>query len=198
MYRQNEGVRDAVNCIFALPFVPVADVVSVFNDLRDDPNLPAEVEPLYTYFESTYVTGTLARGRRRATPPRYALMMWNHYLSTLEGFGRSNNHSEAWNAKFTKMIVTNHSNIWKFIEYIKKDQRDNEQIMIQLATGHTNVRHPVRRSYVQNQNFITTVVRQYDTYRTEGNVNTYLKSIAYRLKRPNVEEEDNEEEEQQQ
>ena len=55
------------------------------------------------------------------------------------------------------------------------------------------MRHPLRLSYLQNQKFIETIVGRYAVYKAENDIRTYLKAIAYRLKRPAVDDEDNEE-----
>lgn len=191
-YRENEQVREAMNCLFALPFMPLPMLNDVFDDLFADienSEHANELIELYTYMENTFIRGTPARGRRRATQPRFRPQLWNHYQPTRDRSARTNNYAEAWNAKFAKLIVTHHSNLWKFIENLKKDQRDNDQLITQLLGGHQQIRHPIRRSYLTNHQRIEAIVDNLDYYVERGEMKMYLLAIAYRLKRPTEDEE---------
>lgn len=192
-YKENQAVKDAVNYLLALPFIPLPHVVPVFDDLQDE-LLPEEVVPLYLYVERTWCRGVQARGRRRAVAPRYRPELWNQYDATISQAARTNNYSEAWNAKFTKQIITHHSNLWKFIDFLKRDHRDNELLMVQLSGGHRNVKHPIRPSFLENQCYIEAIVDNYSVYVARNDIKTYLKAIAYRIKRPVVEDQEAEEE----
>ena len=81
------------------------------------------------------------------------------------------------------MINCHHSSIWKFLEFIKKDQRDNEIIIQQLLGGHTRVKHPIKREYIESQEQIENIVSQYEEYKRTHEIDTYLRAISYRIKR---------------
>lgn len=86
-----------------------------------------------------------------------------------------------------------HSSFWKFLEHLKKDQRDNEVMMLQLAGGHTKIKHPVRRIYKVNQVRIEVIVVNYAEYKENVYIPRCLRSISYRLRRnyvPEIEAED--------
>ena len=53
----------------ALAFVPPEDVLRVFDAFYD--GIPHAFVPVTDYFETTYIRGIRARGRRRAVRPRY-------------------------------------------------------------------------------------------------------------------------------
>lgn len=80
---QNREIKIAVHQICAIAFVPVAEMEEHFVHLRS--HIPDEVEPVYDYFDHTYVRGRPARvtgrGRRPAQPrrlaPRYPPVLWN-------------------------------------------------------------------------------------------------------------------------
>lgn len=199
------SVKLAVNYLMALPFIPLPDLATVFRNLTQSLEAPEEyieqLQRLYTYAKTTFVSGVSARGRRRAQPPRYAPDTWNVFDATVNGMARTNNFVESWHARFAQLIVTHHANVWKFLDHLKLDQDDNESVIIQLARGHTVVRHRIPAKYRQNQQVIETVVGNYNAYKNSGTIKTYLEAISYRLKRPNCEQvagemfEDDEEEE---
>jgi hypothetical protein len=52
--------------------------------------------------------------------------------------------------------------IWKFIEYLQKDQHDNNLLINQLLGGHIGVRHPIKKSYLLNLRHVEQMVGNYD------------------------------------
>lgn len=146
--------------------------------------------PLYTYVDQTYLRGIPTRGRRHRIPPRFSPLIWNQYATTLSGMARTTNAVEAWHGKFSKLIVTYHSNVWKFLEYIKKEQHDIESLITQLLGGHQRIRYPIRDADKKNHQYIETIVRRYFEYKERNEIPLYLEAISYRLKRPNVDDDD--------
>ena len=69
-YNEEGEIRSAIQHLLALPFVPLVDVESVFDLIVS--HCPDDAMDLADYVEATYVRGRVARGRRRATLPRYA------------------------------------------------------------------------------------------------------------------------------
>lgn len=173
-------IRDEIRQLMALPFVPVEHVQDVFDSLVE--TLSEPVEDLVLYIERTYITGVPARGRRRAVQPRFPPQTWNVYNLVLNGFQRTTNAVEGWHSKFQKAIVTHHANIWKFIEYLQKDQHDNNLLINQLLGGHVGVRHPIKKSYMLNMRHVEQIVRNYNDYKDRGEIDRYLRAISYRLK----------------
>ena len=55
----------------------------------------------------------------------------------------------------------------------------------------------IRRVYLDQQCYINTIVSNYATYKTQNDVKLHLRAIAYRLKRPMIEDHNVAEEEQQ-
>lgn len=178
--------------LMRLPTFEYFEFRRVFRLLKDNlvvtESYQYQVSRLYVYVKETFVTGVSARGRRQGRAPRYAPEIWNQYEATVNQMSRTNNYVEAWNGKFSKLIGTHHPNIYKFIEFMKKDERDNEIVILQLAGGHINVKHKIPAKYKQNQLHIERIVGNYETYKNNGDFKTYLEAIAFRLKRPNSEE----------
>ena len=107
-YTENPQVRHAIQHLLGLAFVPLEDVEEVFNDIMED-DLPEAVLSVYETVEKTYVTGTPARGRRRAVPPRYPPAKWNVYQAVIHNEHRTNNMVEGYHNKFQKAIQVIHS-----------------------------------------------------------------------------------------
>ncbi|KAJ4445948.1 hypothetical protein ANN_12634 [Periplaneta americana] len=166
------GARNYVVCIYRRRGCFDSPIDKIEPDIMD----------LALYMERTYIRGSPARGRRRAMPPRFAAEIWNTYNQVLVGQHRTTNIVEGWHNRFQKHIVTHHASVWKFMEFIKKNQRNNEIIIIQLLGGNLNVRHPIKRSYLQNLSRVEEIVRNYNHYNGEGHIRTYFKAISCHLK----------------
>lgn len=155
-YPQEKPIKESIQILLAIPFVPLVDVEEAFDLIYDE--VHDDCITLADYVEKTYVRGTPARGRRRATAPRFSPQKWNVYQQVIDRSQRTNNVVEGWHSKFQKMIVTHHSNIWKFLDHIKADQADNEALIIQLEGGHTKIRHPIKKRYLLNQSQVEAIV----------------------------------------
>lgn len=200
-YGENVNIRETIQKLLSLPFVPIDDVLNIFDeivaeipdDLEDEDALMDVVQ----YIERTYVRGRAARGRRPASAPRFPPNIWSVYDLTVNRQQRSTNSVEGFHSKFQRKILTHHAGIWKFLEFLQKDQKENEVCIIQLEAGHNRIRYPIKPGYKKNQEQIERIVGNYDTFRNEGNVMQYLMSISYRIKLNTVAEtvEDNNDDE---
>lgn len=190
-FNENSGVRNIIRRLLALPFVPIEDVndtfdiiISEVDDGMDD-DIVAKLEEVFRYVDRIYIRGVPARGRQRAVAPRFAPPIWNVYNLVLNKIQRSTNAVEGWHSRWQRIIVSHHSSVWKFIENLKKDENENNVQMTQLMAGHTRIRYPVKRQYKRNQHQIEQIVSNYNTYKAEGNVLTYLLAISFKLKLTN-------------
>lgn len=179
-YHDDIDVRNSVSLFFSLPFIPLSDLLTVFDAIMDE--VHEDVVPLGLYIETTYVRGRPARGRRKAIEPRYPPTLWNVYDLVLQNDDRTNNVVEGWHSRFQKMINTHHASIWKFLERIQKDQKMNEVCITQLHGGHTRVKHPIKKKYAAKQAKISNIVAQYNVYKDEDNIFQYLRAISYNTK----------------
>ena len=102
----------------ALAYVPVRDVRRAFNLLVSS-SFVVENEQLLTefinYFELQWV------GRRR-NPPRVKLDWWNLYAATLEGAGRTNDHTEGWPSAFSKRINCTSPCFSNLVKHLRLEQ----------------------------------------------------------------------------
>lgn len=192
-YNESSDVKRSINIILALPFLPLADIIEAFVDLQDV--IDDEVRPLWRYVDETYVRGRRAWGRRRAVAPLFPPSVWNVYQACLDGDQRTNNFVESWHARFAKHVATYHPNIWKFLDKLRKEIKEHDQQMTQIVGGHRRVRRPIPDSNAQHNTAIEAIVGSYEDYRRRNDIETYLRAISYRLKRPKVIEADEADEE---
>lgn len=185
-YSDNEVVRNTVRKLLALPFVPVEDICEVFdeivNSIPEDHEHEEQLMEVINYVEHTYVRGRPARGRRAATNPQFPPNIWSVYSLTMNRRQRSTNAVEGFHSKFQRMIISYHSGIWKFLDHIKMDQKENEICILQLEAGHSRVRYPVKPSYKKNLEMIERIVENYQHFKDGNNISQYLKNISYRIK----------------
>ena len=83
-FDQDEEIRKCVQQLIALPFVPTADVIDVFDQLSADAPEGRAIDSLFDYVERTFI-----RGRRG--PARYGVEVWNVYELVVEKLQRTNN-----------------------------------------------------------------------------------------------------------
>ncbi|CAH0380846.1 unnamed protein product [Bemisia tabaci] len=57
-----------------------------------------------------------------------------------------------------------------------------EAAVTQLLGGHGHLRDPINSTYVRNQRRVETIVGNYEEYKQQNNVRTYLRAIANNLK----------------
>ena len=160
----------------ALPFLPIEDLQSTFDELYDQ--VTEEIVGLWEYIDQTHLRGRTARGKRRALPARLPPEILNVYRSVLSGLNRTNNVVEFWNGKFQRLIMVQHTSIWRFIEHVQIDQRDNTILIRQLLGGHSKIKHPVQQIYKDDQALIEQIVGRYSSYKEQGRVDVYLKAIG--------------------
>lgn len=115
-------IRNNLLELISLPFIPFEDLQEIFNNLMD--NLNESVVDFSTYIESTYIREQPVCGRRQVVPPKFPSEMCNAYELVLCQRQRTNNIVEGIHSKLRKVLLTHHSNIWKFLENMKNFQEE--------------------------------------------------------------------------
>jgi len=131
-------------------------------------------------FETTYVRGARARGRRREKPPRYEPKLWNQYDAVLQRQARTNNLSEGWHNRFQVIVGRHHPSLYAALEELQKEQADTEIILQQLQLGQ-RVKKVRSGRQEQLERHIHAIVSQYDEYEANDNVMCYLRAVGYNL-----------------
>ncbi len=157
----------------AVAFLPSDDVSVVFDQLQDQDYFPAELEPILSYFERTYIGRPYGRNNRRRVPT-FPIPTWNQYQRTLDGEARTNNACEAWHRSFNAQVAVSHPSIWKFVECLK---RESALVRLDLVQHNRGDAPPPRKNkkYAAVAQRILTIVRDH----AHRNVRDYLRGIAH-------------------
>lgn len=203
--RTEQGVKDLVNSLLAVPFLPPEDAEMVFDRIYDTIPLVAgafteQVTKLWDYVDRVYLRGgnarcyeALRRQRRRRRrpipPPRFPIWIWNVYLAVLNRIARTNNVVESWH-NILQLYIHSKTTIWKFLDNIMKHQAENNMLMVMLAGGNTRIKHPAKAVDRRNNERIETMVGNYANYKALGEFGTYLRGLSYNMKRYDVRDEE--------
>ena len=155
--------------VICLAFVPPQRIEIALQDLSD--YLPDELQPILDWFEDNDL-GRIDRrgnGRRAATFP---IEMWNMYLRVLNHEARTNNHAEAANRRIDAELQVQKPVIWKFIDSIKKMQKERDLVQQQLLSGQAPA--VKRLKYRQCDDRIERIVNDYANRTTIQ----YLRGLA--------------------
>lgn len=131
-YTTNPVIRKYTRILLALAFLPPREIANGFGDILDQEDFPRELEPVFDYFEDTYI-GRPVRNRRRA--PTFATCMWSVRERHEQGLPRTNNQLEAWHNAFQGGIQCSHPTLFKFIKYLQEEQALVERNITQIRQG---------------------------------------------------------------
>ncbi|XP_066947100.1 uncharacterized protein [Macrobrachium rosenbergii] len=119
-YHQDDEFSLKVRCFPALAFLPPNDVLSGFEELIDDNEIPEEI---VSYFSTNYIGDERGRGsRRRRLEPLFPIQLWNVYQSTVNEMPRTNNNLEGFHSSLRTSVTSSHPNIWKLIDALKNEE----------------------------------------------------------------------------
>lgn len=171
----DRSIKIYTHMLLALAYVPEPEVVRVYEDLLED--APAEIKPVYHYFDRTYVRGVPARGRRRAVLPRYAPTTWNQYDAVLANSHKTNNVSEGWHNRFRVMMGKHHPDLYSALAELKKEQGNTESCLAELSLGR-RVKNSPGRKWLNLQDRIYTIVLDFDDHVIDSTELDYLRLLA--------------------
>ena len=138
---------------------------------------PANFIPVAKYFESNYIRGVRAVGRRRAIKVRYDPALWNQYDSVLQGNARTNNASEGWHNRFRILVGRSHPGLYSFLKDLQKEQADVEYMLRDLRLGK-KIKNMPKNKFVEKETRISNIVRRYDAYVNSERELEYLDTVG--------------------
>lgn len=183
-YKEDEAFRHFVGMLDGLAFLPLTDVEAGISFLRTV--APEEAEGLISYFDETYVTGTYRHVGRisenpriRRTPARFPPEIWNVHDVTLNGGDRTNNHSEAWNRRYSSLLGHSHPTVWRAIDALRSEHSAVEGKIAQTLAGIPLAKR--QKASTRNlQSMIRNVCQDY----TEGRrtLESFLRGIGHTIR----------------
>ena len=94
-----------------------------------------------------------------AEQPLFDLALWNMYDQTIGDLLRTNNAVEGWHRRFQANVGAYHTNFWKFIDILKREQSLNHVNISQARAGHQP--EPQCRRYQDSNRRIKNIVQDY-------------------------------------
>ncbi|XP_018497106.1 uncharacterized protein LOC108865004 [Galendromus occidentalis] len=122
----------------ALAFVPPAELNSAVTELA--PLLPPELTPVLNYFEDVSLerlNRVAPDGAIERRAPRFPVEMWSVLQRTLDGEARTDNYAEAAHRRMQLEFGVSHPTLWKFIDGLRKIQKNRDFQMEQYIGGAT-------------------------------------------------------------
>ena len=136
-----------VKSLAALAFVPIDEVVNIFEILIDafpqdnDIDIDA-IRQLLFYFESTYVRNRVLADRIRE--PRFPPVKWNHFDHVVECLPKTTNCVEGFHNALNSMFLCKHPAVWvlfnglefrlKHTSYFNRKFLQSSRIQAELST----------------------------------------------------------------
>ncbi|CAI6348009.1 unnamed protein product [Macrosiphum euphorbiae] len=122
-----------------LAFLRIDDVIKGLEFLKSV--IPDEGTDLVKYFETTYVNGCpkiLGKNKRiivKNVPAPFPPSVWNVHLTTLNDNNRTNNQTEGWDHRFSKLFNQTHPFIWHLIEKMRLEVVVDSTHLLQRELG---------------------------------------------------------------
>ena len=126
-YNKHTNVQKAVDTFKALAYVPADKIVEVFDIYvepiiakivsDEDERCPEEMQSYFSYIETTYIGKFNRHGRR--SRPLFTPDIWSKFEAAKAGRQRTSNSCENWHSCIQSQVDT--KSIWKFIEFIRKE-----------------------------------------------------------------------------
>ena len=170
-YSEDFDFKIRVKKLAALAFLPVADVIPVFESLETT-FLNDELHIL-SYFEKTWI-GAPAGGRR--LPPKFSLHMWNVHDRSSTGSTRTTNSLEAFHHSFNSLISCQHPSFWKLLPALKKKQNLTDSTILKIQRGDSY------RTSAEEATRNTRISTLLDNY-TQPNADAFSGGIAFNYMR---------------
>ncbi|KAF0697291.1 Uncharacterized protein FWK35_00035520, partial [Aphis craccivora] len=118
-YRENQNLIEFCGKMNGSAFLPIGDKYGIAYLKKI---VPEEAESLLNYFDETYVNGKYGQVKNennkivlKNCPPTFPPNLWNVNESTLNDEERTNNSTEGWNLRFSKLVGQTHPKIWTII-----------------------------------------------------------------------------------
>lgn len=184
LYRNDEAFSEYCRKLDSLAFLPTTDVKAGMDYLKSV--MCDDAIDLVTYFDSTYVNGTYRRIAQndlsitlRNCPPMFPPNIWNVHESTLRNEDRTNNRTEGWNHRFSKLVGHNHPTVWTLITKIRLEVASDETKMAQDDIGRYE---PKKKHTIYEKMQIKLITLCEDYKNGKRNLENFLTAVAHTIR----------------
>lgn len=174
MYGENIPFMTAMKMVVALTFVPVNDVIDIWELLLlSDYFIENErlLENFLSCFESTWIG--VKKRKNIGSQPLFSIELWNCYNDVLNDLPRTKNGVEGWHSRFSGRVGKLHADIGHFIKSLKTKQNLTEVLIEQIKTGK-DVSRPKKKRFYKYDERMLNVVCDYN----KDNAFDYLKTTS--------------------
>lgn len=184
---RSEGneVRLFARCLIGLAFLPLDEVETGLKNLQEAPDYPPILDPIYAYFQDTYIgrrIGGKKRGRRPRQKALFEPTVWNVQQQTELDLPRTNNAVEGWHTQFaSKVVGVPHPTVFKLIRGFMKEHSNATTNLVLINSGHDLV--STKKKFATRSKRMQRLIQNYTLQSTHGSQDrlTFLKGIAANL-----------------
>jgi len=185
MYKEDESFGEFCRKLDGLALLPLEMVKDGIAHLKSI--VPNHAKDLVNYFEKTYVNGSYRQIgvpgetnlRFRNSPPLFPLNQWNTHDLTLADSDRTNNQTEGWNNRFSRLVGHKHPSIWVLITKMRLEIAADETKLAQQSLGLLSNKKKLPH-YEKNQNILKNLCLDIK----EGNKNLpeFLTAVSHTIR----------------
>ena len=135
-YQDDYDFRFRMKKLSALAFIPVEDLIMVYEALAD--TFEEDELELISYFEATWIVGVVGR-RQRRTLARFPAAMWNVAGRHFTASTRTTIALEAIHHSLNSLVACQHPSIWVLLKSLQRQQALINNMLSHIAQGETKL-----------------------------------------------------------
>ena len=135
LYKENSNIRKILRMILSLPFFPINEVNTTFNEIQ---NLNSEtieninLQNFLAYFKKTFISETNQDEEQTSS---YRISFWSCFDRVLNEIPRTTNVLEAWHRSLNQNFNIAHPNIVQFIKILGESEERDRVYICQVKSG---------------------------------------------------------------
>ncbi len=166
----NVDMREQLNSLIAIAFVPEDDVAETFDIVQE--KAMEDLLPILDYLEDNYI-----RGRRRGKgrrPPMFPPTIWNCHNRVIAGLPRTTNTCETWHNRLNTLMGKHHPSFYTLLKNLQEEVAEINRDIVKLESEHSPTK---KKKYDDLDKRIKRTVEQYEEYKG-GRIYDYLVRIG--------------------
>ena len=175
-YQQDTELRNILKSFVALALIPQEDIYIGFQKLKETTAKMQneKITEFVSYFEATWLGEKNLRGRR--TGASFLPQIWCQFENAKEMRQTTTNAVEGWHRAIKGSLGYVHPTIFKFIDFLRREQSATENKLISLQAGKEL---PKNARYQKNALRIKNILEGYQKNRIELALNGLSNNFAF-------------------